>query len=338
MGNSKFHKPVVHSMKRRSWLNDYEGRRIYLITISKNAATPLFGKITGDPLLPPAHENTPRVELSAIGKIIDEEIDAIPRINDKLRILAKVVMLDHIHFVIYVTENISRHIGKEIAVFKRNCTKRYWATDNSKEETRQPVFEANYTDSILKRDGQLSAMIGYVLDNPRRRALIGKYPDFFMRRFVFSIKSSDSESDDLRFKGIGNAFLMRCPNKVPVMVRSMWTDEEFSTRKEEWLQLARDGAVLVSPFYSKREKEVRDEALAQGSRLIVMRNQGFPEKFKPSGKEFDLCSEGRLLMLVKYDASPFEKQLDRKHAMHLNDYCRKIAESLLEDISMAIVK
>lgn len=344
MGNSKFHKPVIHSMKRRSVLNDYSGARIYMITMSKNPLIPSFGRVVGNPSLPPGHPDAPKVELSPYGKIIYEEIPNLRLINDNLDINYWVVMPDHIHFIVFVRDALTRHFGKELAVFKRNCTKRIWEIDKSVADRRISAFEPNYTDSILKRDGQLRAMIKYVQDNPRRKAILNKYPDFFKRRTLISVSmpsvssvGSSGAKELFRFIGYGNSLLIRHPLKVSVRVRSAWSEEEFLRIKEEWLSLVRQGAVLISPFYSKREKQIKEEALAAGGRVIIMRNQGFPDKFKPAGREFDLCAEGRLLLLAEEVASPFEKQIDRGQAVYLNSLCAEIAESAPEDVRLSVI-
>ena len=55
--------------------------------------------------------------------------------------------------------------------------------------------------------------------------------------------------------------------------------------------------MLCSPCISDGEKAIAYAAVDVGYPLIVLRNEPFPARFKPSGRFFDACAEGRLLML-----------------------------------------
>ena len=80
-------------------------------------------------------------------------------------------------------------------------------------------------------------------------------------------------------------------------MRRRFTSDERLFHKEEALYLASKGSVLVSPFKSKYEKEVKDIADLSGFPYILIQYQRFPENFKPPKHQFELCSQGKLLII-----------------------------------------
>ena len=90
---------------------------------------------------------------------------------------------------------------------------------------------------------------------------------------------------------------------------------------------ARGGAVLISPCISDGERQIAREALAAGYRLVSMHNKGFSKFQKPSGRYFDACAEGRLLMLapVAWPYQPNEKPMTRADATAMNRLCQWLA-------------
>jgi hypothetical protein len=58
------------SMTRRNPYNDYEGRQMYMITMVTEGRLPLFGNVTGNPLLPVDNPDGPHIELSPLGKAV----------------------------------------------------------------------------------------------------------------------------------------------------------------------------------------------------------------------------------------------------------------------------
>ena len=102
---------------------------------------------------------------------------------------------------------------------------------------------------------------------------------------------------------------------------------EFEVRREELFAAARYGAVLLSPCVSDGERQIARAALAAGLPLITMANKGFSKLQKPSGRYFDACAEGRLLMLAPaaWPYQPGEKPMTRFDATVMNRLCQWIA-------------
>ncbi|MDE6867254.1 MAG: hypothetical protein K2J23_07650, partial [Muribaculaceae bacterium] len=96
------------------------------------------------------------------------------------------------------------------------------------------------------------------------------------------------------------------------------------------ITILNDG-VLVSPFINPAEKKVRDWAIDNGGSLIYLTYKPFPEKYKPQGKMFDLCAEGRLLIIF---IPPDEKEAEhiREKGSPSYSHCRKM-NSIAKEIA-----
>lgn len=321
-----------HSMNRRSRINDYQGRRIYMITMTKSAEAPCFGSLAGDPKIAADKDGAPYIIPSPMGDIIERELQNIKNIHPDFEIFRKVIMPDHIHFLIYVKEEIDRHFGRYMAIFKKDITQEMRRVYPHLGEIGASAFVRNYNDRILVKEGQLEVLKKYISDNPRRLAIMRNYPDFFTRGMEIildkeSKEREEREASEEKYEAFGNPFLIQKPYRFQVFVRSAWTPEEFEKRKKEWLAMAAEGGIAVSPFYSAREKTVREEILNRGGSVIYIRNEKMGERSKPQGRDFELCREGRLLIIYEQEAPEYAPTLKRSVAMHMNDIARKIAEA-----------
>ena len=71
-----------------------------------------------------------------------------------------------------------------------------------------------------------------------------------------------------------------------------------------WLYTAERGGVLISPFISRDEHDVRHQAEAIGARLVVLQTRPLRDREKPSGRDFELCIQGRLLLISPVNELP----------------------------------
>ena len=133
--NKEIRKDTVHSMKRRSQAHDYCFRGIYHITINvaKGLRQPL-GRIAGQLSKPDGDYDAPHVDLSPIGRMVEEELrESIHRFYPMLEVQDYVVMPEHLHFLLVAHSDVvsqsgkQTHLGHVIAGFKYGCNKRYWA-------------------------------------------------------------------------------------------------------------------------------------------------------------------------------------------------------------------
>ena len=128
-------KPTVHSMKRRSGAHDYSRCGYYHITISVPPALQQpFGRMAGRLDCPDGTADAPHVELSVIGRMVEEELrGSIQRYYPMLEVQDYVIMPEHLHFLLVAHRDVvsqngkPTHLGHVIAGFKYGCNKRYWA-------------------------------------------------------------------------------------------------------------------------------------------------------------------------------------------------------------------
>ena len=185
---------------------------------------------------------------------------------------------------------------------------------------RPLLFEKGYCDKILLRPGQLDNWKRYLDDNPRRLAIKRQHPDYFTIMHQISI-------GEWTCQAVGNRFLLNNPEKAAVIVHSAYNDAQFAEMKAKWLALAENGGVLISAAIATREKEVMREAMDCGYRLIYLRENGFPEFYKPAGESFTACSEGRLLQISPWDYHMQRKTISREQCLMLNRLAEEIANT-----------
>lgn len=149
-----------------------------MITILKSAKAPLFSSITRDPEKP---KISPLVKAYPAGQIIYECLSQLCIDHPSLRILRSIVMPDHVHFELFVTERTEMPLGSLIAVFKAACTNKFKAcfpeTPLAKENI--PLFESGFNDKIATRAGAKDAFYNYIADNPRRYLVKKLCPEYF---------------------------------------------------------------------------------------------------------------------------------------------------------------
>lgn len=318
---------VKHSYERRANWNDYRARRIYMVTLKLIPKFPPLSRISGNIRAHAGAVDAPFAALSDCGRVVKSTIEEVCDSYPHIGIVSKVIMPDHIHLIIFVKEQSNTHLGRVIGHIKSLCSSRL--SHLKSEDSFRPngnrasktIFQPNYHDRILTNPGQLETMVRYVEDNPRRLALKRSLPDLFQR--CNKIRIGDETLD-----AFGNPFLLRRDLIKDVHVRRIWTEEERLHYKETRLNDVKQGAVLVSPFISPAEKEILREAIERGASIIRLVREGMPPRFKPSGKEFELCCAGRLLILTPWEYQTEKSSLSRQDAVRLNNLAELIANGV----------
>ena len=102
---------------------------------------------------------------------------------------------------------------------------------------------------------------------------------------------------------------------------------EFEETRDRLFALAKAGQVIFSPCVSDGEREIARLALEARINLIALKNKGFSPLEKPTGRYFDACSDGRLLLLAPaaWPYQPGEKKMTRFDATALNRLAQWIA-------------
>jgi len=226
-------------------------------------------------------------------------------------------MEEHLHGILHVTERLEQALGSIIASFKAQCTQSF----REMLGTEGSLFSPGFQDSIFFHRGQLQRMFEYLKDNPRRLAVRRMFPDLFTKARILPFCNGFLSS-------YGNCDLLRSPRfyQVQVSRETSQNHEAMQCMREAMLAAAECNAVVVSPCISKGEQDLAHEALNLSIPLIVLRNNGFPHLFKPSGTYFDACAKGKLLMLapVGFGITIGNKKLTRTEACILNALAQRI--------------
>ena len=320
--------PMRHH-REKGW--DYRGRAIYHFTLPVEQRFPLFGTLEGD------CAEAAYVRLNAFGRRVCRMLSGLAQFYKEkgyaLKVLAQMVMPDHLHLVIQVLEPLPQSIGVVVRGFKSGCTKVYkeefyCSGENAAEvhgeasaaamQDGPPVQfarifagrgsiwqqdKAYYHERILHAPGQLRRMIDYVKDNPRRLWLKSHNPSLFKLH-------RQTVAAGLSFTSMGNHFLLYWPEGQTVEVSRRATDDQIAERLRSALASAHDGAVTFTAAISKGEQVIARALREQGYPLVVLLNAGFPKVgspheryYKPGGVYFEACSKGLLLLLEPTEAA-----------------------------------
>lgn len=295
----------MNKILRAPW-HDYTQRSIYMITINKSPISEYFGIIEGDYRLPAGQQGSPFIRASKTGCAIKEVLRRFYLIEPNIRILQYALMPDHVHVLLFVEKPTNEILGRIVARFKVEVNKAVGFTQ---------VFAKGFNDQILKTTRSLNTLYNYIRQNPYRLAVRRAHPDFFRR--INRLKIGDRY-----YQAYGNIHLMDNPFKEQVIIHRNDTPETLKYNRELWLYTAANRGVLVSPFISPVEKAIRAEAEEAGSRFILIINEPMPERYKPSGHNFDLCKSGRMLII----SANLPGSLSRQTCLAMNSLAEVVGE------------
>lgn len=317
-------KPTIPSMLRRCNNWDYSSPAIYMITLTlSDRSLPLLGKVVIDVQSNNPEQVQAHLEPSALGNEIYQIWRQLSECYPEVSPLRLQLMEEHLHFILQVVRKMQIPLGRIVAGFKARCTQVYRAMNQS----QSSLFSPGFQDTILFHKGQLNRMFDYLRDNPRRLAIKRLFPDLFkiMRQIPFC---------DGFLTGIGNPFLLQRPNLMQIQASRQASTADIEGTKQKMLGLPKWGSAIVSPCISPGEKELARFAYQERLPLIALKNNGFPELYKPSGEYFDACAEGRLLLLVPpgFGYKPGRRKLTRDEACVLNRIAQVISGNGAMDI------
>lgn len=316
---------------RRMYGHNYAVPGTYEVTIVVTNRRPVFGEIVGSTR---TGGETPHLKPSALGlAVLNNEIPKIHHYYPMVDVWQVCLMPDHLHLIVRINEPlpVGKHLGIIIGAFKGGVSRAWWqilettVPEASASETplREPLFEPNYNDHILMRNGQLENWKRYLRDNPRRLMMRIEYPDLFRRTLCIVIGG-------IRYSAFGNMLLLRQPEKhqvffhrrtngVPTEQTDIWTKE-----CQRLIFAAKSGDVLVTPGISECEKQIKNMALEQKLRLIHVQSNPIGKYWKPERNRFEACAAGSLLILAPWpeDMPTFASDYNRFH------YLNRLAETI----------
>ena len=182
-------------------------------------------------------------------------------------------------------------------------------------------FEEGFNDRLITREGQVKKVKDYIADNPRRWMVKHETPEYFQKLYHIFINGKE-------WNVIGNIFLLKDFDIQAVKVSSRYSAKELLRKKRLWWFTVINDGVLASPFIREDEKKVRNWTWENEGRIIQLMDKPFRERYKPYGKNFDRCAEGRLLQVAPAFEAP--EHMIKPWADELNDAAQAIAEGRYE--------
>ena len=321
----------------------WRGVGVYHVTLTVPSREPLFGTL----VMPDDDPTKARVERTALGNAVVDELYVMCRHYPMIRILQFCLMPDHLHAVIHVTRVMDTSIRTVIRGYWQGVKKLGRAhtlavarelnslktneggTGTTTAVTNEggyafPIFTERPFIRPLSRRGQLNSMIRYVQMNPQRLATKRMKPGYFrvQKGIVIGNRSYD---------GVGNVALLMGGVFAPVHVRrtmvekAKWgDDQELRDYKNGCVVKARQGVVMVSPYISPDEKQVMQVLLEERHPFILLTDNGFRDYYKPTDALFDACAAGRLLILSPWQYDGGKRHISREECVALNGMAEEI--------------
>ncbi len=325
----------------------WRGVGVYHVTLTVPSREPLLGTLVipeGDPL-------KARIERTALGNAVIDELYVMGRHYPAIRILQFCLMPDHLHAVIHVTQTMDTSIRAVVRGYWQGVKKLGRAytlsvaaelnsqTINEVEQSVGATNEGGYPFPVfterpfirpMSRRGQLHAMIHYVQMNPQRLATKRLKPGYFrvQKDIVIGGRSYDS---------VGNVALLMEERFATVHVRSTMVkaaehgdDKGLRDYMNGCVLAARKGAVMVSPFISSQEKLVMEVLLQDQHPFVLLADNGFRDYYKPADLLFDACAAGRLLILSPWPYDEGKRHISRAECVALNTMAEVFCNALNE--------
>lgn len=305
-----------HSYHRRAINHDYYAPFIYHIILKKKKSCEPFGIVLGDARIAPGLPGSADVDESRLGKIIAKEIIHLPYEYPIIMLHQFKVMPDHVHILMQVLFRSDKHLDFYIDTLRKRIAVKYTKIYGCV-KTNEEIFEDGYCDKPLYDNRSLDALYGYIRDNPHRLAMRQQFPQFFQH--IRTLKIGEEE-----FEAYGNLFLFRNPDKEAVRISRKFTQAEKEEKSKGWIEAASKGTVLVSPFISTDEKDIRSVAESVNSKIILITHEAFPHRYKTASHDFALCAEGRLLIISL--GLSIGTRITYSICSRMNDLAKAIAE------------
>ena len=317
----------------------WRGVGVYHVTLTVPSREPLLGTLMipeGDPL-------KARIERSALGNAVVDELYVMRRHYPAIRILQFCLMPDHLHAVIHVTQTMSTSIRSVIRGYWQGVKKhgRAYTLSVAAELNSEPTNEEGYPFPVfterpfirpLSRRGQLHTMIRYVQMNPQRLATKRLKPGYFRVQ-------KDIEICGRKYDGVGNVTLLTAEHFESVHVRSIMVkaseqgdSETLRNYMNSCVLAARRGVMMVSPFISTQEKQVMKVLLQEQHPFILLTDNGFRDYYKPTDELFDACATGRLLILSPWPYDEGKRHISRSECVILNALAEEICSIAAENL------
>lgn len=186
------------------------------------------------------------------------------------------------------------------------------------------VFERDWHDWIVKKDGQLAAFTRYIRENPRRHFLRASHREHFRR-------VGEVEFLGRRWFGYGNAALLDLPVIEPLRCSRKWAEGGAEWRDAvARAERIGSGGAGIGTFMSPCEKACGNAIAAAGGRWIVLSPEGFGPRWHPGRRLEPFCAGGRMLFL-----SLWPEMARRPTKAELHARCHEMGDIVVAGLSQA---
>ena len=328
---------------------DYKRPYFYMVTIKRAQGFPDFARVIGDPA---SHY----LEPNAITRIF---LDIIKTFHNTWYCIEPItcfaIMPDHIHLLIKIRDvekrvslavivrMLMRALEKGVmrwraeqmhSLTEQRCAQllveegRSSARGGSDRQrigsVRRHLFEFDWHDWIVARDGQLAAFTRYIRENAERSWLRKSHREYFQR-------VNEIEFLGRKWYGYGNAALLKLPVIEPFRCSRKWVEggaewQEAIARAER----IGPGGAGISTFMSPCEKACGHAIGVSGGRGVVLSPEGFGERWHPGRQYEKFCAEGRMLFISLWPAmtrEPTNAELYRR--------CHEMGDLVVERLTKA---
>ena len=193
----------------------------------------------------------------------------------------------------------------------RSCTARGWTLDTIRRGLRADRFYAHNPDRL---EHILRSLLPRI---PMQQAIVSASPS--------SLASPSASSPKPLLSYVGCSALLSAERKLPLVCHR--SDAPFFERQRDAvLRAAREGAVIVSAFVSPKEREIGRLLLMEQLPVIEVCDNGFGDRYKPSGKSFYACAENRLVQISPWNYEYCrDLAVNREVCLVMNELARVIA-------------
>lgn len=218
------------------------------------------------------------------------------------------------------------------------------------------LFVRGYNDMEAVTEEEVEVKRQYIRNNPRKRLIQGyrhecfrKYRNRHSRNWTldrvmnavaaaFSYKTEklvmaqkavkarlNADERSIVLDYIGNADLLSSEKKLPLICHRADANL-FEVQKEDVITAARNGAVIVSAFISQKERDIKQQLIAEQLPFVEIIDNGIAEKYKGVGKSFYALAERKLCQITPWNYR-YEKdvKVSREMCVVMNELARVIS-------------
>lgn len=199
----------------------------------------------------------------------------------------------------------------------RSCTARGWTLDTIRRGLRADLFYAHNPDRL---EHILRSLLPRI---PMLPAIVSASSSASPTPSPSAPPSASSPKPLLSY--VGCSALLSAERKLPLVCHR--SDAPFFERQRAAvLRAAREGAVIVSAFVSPKEREIGRLLLMEQLPVIEVCDNGFGDRYKPSGKSFYACAENRLVQISPWNYEYCrDLAVNREVCLVMNELARVIA-------------